>query len=86
MGEKGSYVFTKDKKLKTPAYKVKAIDTTGAGDCFIAGFLTGIIRGWQMEKTARFANAVGALATTATGATSGVKSFRETLEFMRKIS
>ncbi len=55
-GEKGS-TFCKDQKLfDSNAYKVKAIDTTGAGDNFAAGFLNGYIKKYPLSKCADFGN------------------------------
>lgn len=82
MGELGSYVRSGDTELRLPPYVVKAVDATGAGDAFVAGFLTGLVHGWELEQTARFANAVGALFVTAMGAVTGVRSLEETLKFM----
>lgn len=82
MGEAGSYVRTKDVELRVPPYVVEMVDATGAGDAFVAGFLTGLLQGWDLERTARLANAVGALCVTAMGAVTGVRSLEETLRFM----
>jgi len=84
MGKEGCYIRTKSKKIRIPAYPVEVIDTTGAGDAFVAGFLTGILKKWPLEKTGRLANAAGALSTTAIGATDGLISLEKTLEFMNK--
>jgi sugar/nucleoside kinase (ribokinase family) len=83
MGSDGCYIRNSDVELRLPIYKVEAVDAVGAGDCFAAGFLTGVVKGWDLEQTGRFANAVGACCVTALGATTGVKSLEETLEFMR---
>lgn len=69
--------------LRQPAFEVDVVDATGAGDAFAAGFIAGVYQGWPLEKTARFANAVGALCVTGLGATGGVRSLDETLEFMQ---
>lgn len=84
MGEAGCYIKTSDLELRLPAYEVQAIDATGAGDAFVAGFLVGVVKGWDLEQTGRLANAAGALCVTAIGATTGVKSLEETLAFMEK--
>ncbi|MCD6291409.1 MAG: sugar kinase [Anaerolineae bacterium] len=83
MGEAGCYVTDGRQAVRLPAYPVQPVDTTGAGDSFAAGFLAGIIQGWDLEQTARFANAVGAMCVTSIGATSGVRSLQETLAFMK---
>jgi len=86
MGEDGCYIRSADAELRIPKYNVEAVDALGAGDCFAAGFLTGILHGWDLEKTGRFANAVGACCVMALGATTGVKSLEETLAFMESCS
>ena len=58
---------------------VEAVDGTGAGDAFAAGLLYGLLDGWSIERAARLANAAGALATTAVGASEGVRDLVETL-------
>jgi len=81
-GEKGSVIYTKDEKLIVPSFKVQELDPTGAGDCFGAGFVFGLLEGWDIEKIARFANAVGAMATTKKGPMEGAPTMEEVLEFM----
>jgi sugar/nucleoside kinase (ribokinase family) len=82
MGEDGCYVATRSGQFRVPAFEVPAIDATGAGDAFAAGFLAGVVKGWSLRETARFANAVGALCTLAIGTTAGIKSMAETQQFM----
>lgn len=82
MGEDGCYVAGRGEKLRVPAFDVATIDATGAGDAFVAGFLAGVVKGWSLRETARFANAVGALCTLAIGTTAGIRSMEETREFM----
>jgi sugar/nucleoside kinase (ribokinase family) len=84
MGAEGALVVTSEGELlQVPAYEVNVVDATGAGDAFAAGFITGVWKGWSLEKSARFANAVGALCVTGTGAAGGIRSFAETLDFMQ---
>lgn len=69
MGERGSLVKTRDeKRIFMSAFKVKAVDTTGAGDGWNAGLLVGLLRGWDLEECVTVANAVGALVVTKHGA------------------
>jgi len=82
MGVEGCYLRSPDEELEIPAYDVAAIDATGAGDAFAAGFLTGVAKGWDLKRTGYLASAVGALCVTAMGATTGVRTFEETLRFM----
>jgi len=58
---------------------VRAADALGAGDAWCAGFLTGLLQAWPLDKIARFANAVGACCVEALGATTGVRSLADTL-------
>ena len=83
MGKKGCYIQAENKEFRIPAFHVKVVDTTGAGDGFVAGFLTGIVKGWDLKLTGEFANAVGGCAVTSVGASQGIKSLDETLQFMK---
>ncbi|NIM99691.1 MAG: carbohydrate kinase [candidate division Zixibacteria bacterium] len=83
MGEKGCLVANEKEAHHVPAVPVEAVDTTGAGDCFAAGFLVGTLRGWSLHRVARFANAAGAACVTSVGASTGVKSFEETLALIK---
>jgi len=82
MGEAGCYLRSGETSLRLPAFKVAVVDATGAGDAFAAGFLTGVSKGWDLEKTGRFANAVGACCVQAVGTTAGLKSFEETMRMI----
>ena len=59
------------------------MDGTGAGDAFAAGLLYGELAGWPFERSVRFANAVGAVSTTALGAGEGLPSVDEALAAVR---
>ena len=86
LGEEGAYVRTAHgDEITVPGFRVQAVDALGAGDAWAAGFLCGLTRQWDLEKTSRFANAVGACAVTALGATTGIRSFDKTLTFMETI-
>src|SRR5205085_6102624 len=52
---------------RAPAIGVDVFDTTGAGDCFNAGFLYGHLRGLPLEDCLRCGNICGGLSTTARG-------------------
>ena len=58
------------------------VDTTGAGDCFVGGFLAALQHGLSYEEAARFANAVGALSVQRFGGTPGLLSFDDTLAWI----
>ncbi len=79
LGALGAYLRTAGgDELRVPPFPVDTVDALGAGDCWAAGFLCGLARGWDLERTARFANAAGACAVQALGATTGIRSFEAT--------
>jgi sugar/nucleoside kinase (ribokinase family) len=80
LGPAGCQVCADDFEGHVEGYAVVAVDGTGAGDAFTAGFLYGRLAGWATERCARFANAAGALATTSVGAFEGVGDLQQTLE------
>ncbi|MCL2866437.1 MAG: carbohydrate kinase family protein [Clostridia bacterium] len=84
LGKQGCLVMNARETFTTPAYTVKTADTTGAGDCFVAGFLTGLLRNWPLTECAGFGCAVAAQCVTQIGATTGVLGFEETIRFMRQ--
>jgi len=79
MGKEGSYVCACRNRIKFPAYKVKVVDTTGAGDVFDAAFVYGHSKGWNMRDIGRFAGAAAALSTMDYGSL-GYPSFNETIK------
>ena len=84
LGAKGCLLMTPEKTVRLPGYAVSAVDTTGAGDNFAAGFASEILRGGTEEEALRFANACGAVCTTAVGAGTALKSREHVLQFMKE--
>ena len=83
LGEKGCYVkHGAEPGFHVGAFRTEVVDTTGAGDSFVAGFLTGVLKGWDMESCAAFASAVAAMNIRAVGATAGIPTFEEARQFM----
>jgi ribokinase len=77
LGGNGAMMGNKDGVKHIPGYKVKVIDTVGAGDAFNGGFAFAITNGYTIEQAVRFANAVGALAVTKNGAIPGMPKLSE---------
>jgi sugar/nucleoside kinase (ribokinase family) len=79
LGANGCFLSDPEKSLKIKSFKVnEVVDTTGAGDSFLAGIITGFLKGMDLYEMGQFANMVGACAVQALGASSGIKSFDET--------
>ncbi|MGC8879378.1 MAG: carbohydrate kinase family protein [Anaerolineae bacterium] len=67
-----------------PGFTVDVVDTTGAGDAFHGAFLYGLSQGWDLARTARFANAVGALTCRRLGGRSSIPSLDEVEVFLER--
>jgi sugar/nucleoside kinase (ribokinase family) len=81
-GKSGAVATKEGLFWKCGAYPVNCIDPSGSGDAFSAGIITGIVHGWAMPQTLRYASALGASATRAVGTTAGVFSPAEAGEFV----
>jgi sugar/nucleoside kinase (ribokinase family) len=82
LGERGCYYRDADRALWLDAFPVPAVDACGAGDNFIAGFVAERLRGAGVEDALRFANACGAICTTAVGASAALQSRQQVLAFL----
>ena len=72
-----------EKLIELPGYRIEATDATGAGDNFLAGFVSEILRGSSDEDALRFANACGAICTTAIGAATALKDREQVDRWMK---
>jgi len=66
-GAGGAWAVEAGGVLRAPAHPVEVVDPVGAGDAFVAGFLSGRLRGWDTERCLRLGNACGACAVTVPG-------------------
>lgn len=73
LGGDGCYLDSEDFVGSIPPFRTSVLDTTGAGDNFMAGLIHGILRGWSFRNASIFANAAGALACSRLGATSDLE-------------
>ena len=88
-GGRGCRFFSADARADVPSLPVSVVDTTGAGDGFVAGLLQGIVKDSavlndpaKLQQLCRFANAVGALTTTSYGAIPALPSLQQVLDFI----
>jgi sugar/nucleoside kinase (ribokinase family) len=77
LGEQGAMALDGDGTHYAPAFQVNAVDTTGAGDVFRAGFIYALLREWPTDEILRFANAAAAVSCTRLGALGGIPSLAE---------
>jgi len=83
LGARGAMTLDGDTLLTAPGISVTAVDTTGAGDVFRAGFIVALLAGRSVADTLRFANAAAAVSCTRVGAMGGVPTTAETESLRR---
>ena len=81
LGSKGCFFRNSEMSVHIPAYSIDAVDATGAGDNFIAGFASEIIRGSDVAGALKFATACGAICSTAVGAGTALQGRDQVLRF-----
>jgi sugar/nucleoside kinase (ribokinase family) len=81
-GEGGALVRTPHAAWRAGVYQVPVVDPSGAGDAFDAGFILGLLQGWDLPRTLAFASAIGASVCTQLGTTAGVWTLPAALEFV----
>jgi ribokinase len=83
LGEKGAVAVTKNATIESPAFKIKPVDATGAGDTFCGAFcFANVIKEWSLRKSLIFANACAAIKVTQLGARTGMPSLTKALSFL----
>ncbi len=81
-GPKGAVCFSSEGTIEVPAFKVEAVDTTGAGDTFVGYILSSIANGMDLSSAMRRASAASALAVTKAGASIAIPSSEEVDKFL----
>jgi sugar/nucleoside kinase (ribokinase family) len=71
LGSKGAAAMRGNEIVFVPGFQIEAVDTTGAGDSFAAGFVHGFLEGRTLRECLEFGNACGALSTLQAGGTAG---------------
>lgn len=82
VGGRGCLVCSAHATELVPAIRQRAVDTTGAGDNFVAGYIRALLRGADPVDAAVFANGVAAVSVGALGATAGVRSLAQVEELI----
>ena len=79
LGDEGSLALCQGQEIRTPAFSVDCVDTTGAGDAFRGGFAAGCLAmpGGEIEDVLAYANAVAALNCRGLGARGGMPTRAE---------
>lgn len=80
LGDRGCYIATDSEDFQVEAYAVAAVDTTGAGDAFNAGFLYGLIKNKSLEQSGKIGNFVASKCITKYGARNGLPTLEELQE------
>ena len=84
LGERGSYFRSAEEEFWCGTCDVPVLDSTGAGDAFVSGFLTGILQGMPHADCVRLGTACAACVIQAVGANAGILSLEETKAFWRR--
>lgn len=84
LGSKGASLIKENKYLYSPAFKINAVDTNGAGDAFIGAFSRCLVNEIHGEEKLKFCNATSALVCQKSGAQQSMPELTEVLDFINK--
>lgn len=84
MGSQGAFISSNHIEKMVPAFKVNAIDTTGAGDAFNGGLVAALSKGKDIFEAATFASALAALSVQKHGATTSMPTLEEINQFLEE--
>lgn len=85
-GADGAYAWADGTLLHDPAIPVEPLDTTGAGDCFNAGFVRAWLDGRPLQECLRWGNIVGGLSTLAAGGTGQVTTVADVEKWLARLA
>jgi sugar/nucleoside kinase (ribokinase family) len=83
-GRQGLFADDGERTVEMGIFHVPVVDPSGCGDCFTAGLIASLMRGWDIVRSLEFASAVGAIGATALGCTDGVPSFAAVKRFLEE--
>lgn len=81
-GANGSKAYVDGDWFEMPPYKVKAVDTVGAGDGFDAGYIYSYLHGKSVKESLDFANAIGAMVVSVKGDNEGLPELEDVEVFL----
>ena len=84
MGAEGSSIAGRDLdgEIRIAAFETSVVDSTGCGDAYCAGFIVGLLQGWDVARAGRLGTAAAALVITGLGSDAGIVDLAETIGFM----
>lgn len=88
MGAEGSSIAWRGadggiEEIRVPAFAANVVDSTGCGDAYCAGFIVGLLKGWDLMECARLGTAAAGLVITGLGSDAGIVDLDQTMAFMR---
>ncbi len=88
MGVEGSNIVLRGtngavEEIRVPAFGSPVVDSTGCGVAYCAGFIAGLLHGWDLVECARFGTAAASLVIRGLGSDAGIADFDHTVKFMR---
>jgi len=86
LGPEGALCVSGKGELRQKGFRVRSVDTTGAGDVFHGAFAVGVLNGWDLPRILEFSCAVAAMKCRALGGRPGIPSFVEAIAFLSKES
>lgn len=84
MGAEGSLIARGGERIRIAPYDIDVVDTTGCGDAYSAGFVTGLAHGFGLEECGHLGAASASLVASGLGSDAGIVSFDQTMEAMRR--
>lgn len=85
LGSQGCFTDDGENRAVYPAYKVKAVDSTGAGDCFNAAFAVAYLRNLDIAEAVKFASAAAALCVQRRGSQPSMPMLSEVEQFLAEV-
>jgi len=86
LGPRGALAYDGTHFYDSPGFQVEAVDTTGAGDVFHAGFIYGLLHEFDIPRTLQFANALAAMSCQEVGGRAGLSRLEEVEKFIAEHS